>query len=53
MGGGVVNPVWRSSPASRRLKNALAGRELDLDLELLELDQHQQKLFDQNRAGLH
>ncbi|CAN6358405.1 unnamed protein product [Urochloa humidicola] len=40
-----VNPAWPSSPASR-LKTALAGRELDFDLELLALDQYQQKLFD-------
>ncbi|CAN6349588.1 unnamed protein product [Urochloa humidicola] len=43
---GGVNPAWPSSPASR-LKTALAaGRELDFDLELLALDQYQQKLFD-------
>ncbi|CAD6334772.1 unnamed protein product [Miscanthus lutarioriparius] len=46
MGGGLLNPAaWPSSPASR-LKTALAGRELDFDLELLALDQYQQKLFD-------
>ena len=37
-GGGMLNPAWPSSPASR-LKNALAGRERDFDLELLALDQ--------------
>ncbi|PAN17056.1 hypothetical protein PAHAL_3G104600 [Panicum hallii] len=42
---GMLNPAWPSSPASR-LKTALAGRELDFDLELLALDQYQQKLFD-------
>ena len=52
MGGGMLNPAWPSSPASR-LKNAFAGRELDFDLELLALDQYQQKLLDQDRAGLH
>jgi hypothetical protein len=52
--GAMLNPAWPSSPASR-LKTALAaGRELDLDLELLALDQYQQKLFDKvssPRAG--
>ncbi|KAL6594620.1 hypothetical protein ACP70R_048358 [Stipagrostis hirtigluma subsp. patula] len=43
--GGMLNPAWPSSPASR-LKTALGGRELDFDLELLALDQYQQKLFD-------
>ncbi|KAL6864740.1 hypothetical protein ACP4OV_015891 [Aristida adscensionis] len=51
---GMLNPAWPSSPASR-LKTALGGaRELDFDLELLALDQYQQKLFDKvssPRAG--
>lgn len=53
---GMLNPAaWPSSPAAR-LKTALAGRELDFDLELLALDQYQQqqKLFDKvssPRAG--
>ncbi|KAG2616169.1 zinc finger CCCH domain-containing protein 33-like [Panicum virgatum] len=42
---GMLHPAWPSSPASR-IKTALAGRELDFDLELLALDQYQQKLFD-------
>ncbi|KQK07846.2 zinc finger CCCH domain-containing protein 33 [Brachypodium distachyon] len=40
---GMLNPAWPSSPASSRLKTA---RELDFDLEMLALDQYQQKLFD-------
>ncbi|KAJ1261419.1 hypothetical protein BS78_09G028300 [Paspalum vaginatum] len=49
----MLNPAWPSSPAAR-LKTALAGRDLDVDLELLALDQYQQKLFDKvssPRAG--
>ncbi|XP_066360545.1 zinc finger CCCH domain-containing protein 33-like [Miscanthus floridulus] len=49
MGGGMLNPAWPSSPASR-LKTALAGRELDFDLELLAFDQYQQKLFDKGSS---
>ncbi|WVZ96059.1 hypothetical protein U9M48_041742 [Paspalum notatum var. saurae] len=41
----MLNAAWPSSPAAR-LKTALAGRDLDVDLELLALDQYQQKLFD-------
>ncbi|KAF0923076.1 hypothetical protein E2562_003305 [Oryza meyeriana var. granulata] len=43
----MLNPAgaWPSSPASR-LKTALGARELDFDLEMLALDQYQQKLFD-------
>ncbi|KAL5202708.1 hypothetical protein ABZP36_013660 [Zizania latifolia] len=41
----MLNPGWPSSPASR-LKTALGARELDFDLEMLALDQYQQKLFD-------
>ena len=41
----ILNPAWPSSPGSR-LNTALAGRELDFDLELLALDQYQQKLLD-------
>ncbi|XP_062230652.1 zinc finger CCCH domain-containing protein 33-like [Phragmites australis] len=42
---GMLSPSWPSSQASR-LKTALGARELDFDLELLALDQYQQKLFD-------
>ncbi|KAG8067041.1 hypothetical protein GUJ93_ZPchr0005g15729 [Zizania palustris] len=41
----MLNPGWPSSPVSR-LKTALGARELDFDLEMLALDQYQQKLFD-------
>lgn len=41
----MMSPAWPSSPASR-LKTALGARELDFDLEMLALDQYQQKLFD-------
>ncbi|CAM0958116.1 unnamed protein product [Alopecurus aequalis] len=47
---GMLNPgAWPSSPASR-LKTA---RELDFDLEMLALDQYQQKLFDKVSNGAH
>ena len=41
---GILIPPWPSSPGSR-LNTALAGWELDFDLELLAFDQ-QQKLLD-------
>ncbi|KAM0876749.1 hypothetical protein ACQ4PT_035967 [Festuca glaucescens] len=47
---GMLNPgAWPSSPASR-LKTA---RELDFDLEMLALDQYQQKLFDKVSNSAH
>uniref|UniRef100_A0ACD5W2P6 Uncharacterized protein n=1 Tax=Avena sativa TaxID=4498 RepID=A0ACD5W2P6_AVESA len=49
-GMGMLNPgAWPSSPASR-LKTA---RELDFDLEMLALDQYQQKLFDKVSNSAH
>ncbi|KAM3406811.1 hypothetical protein ACQJBY_000715 [Aegilops geniculata] len=47
---GMLNPAgWPSSPVSR-LKTA---RELDFDLEMLALDQYQQKLFDKVSNNAH
>ena len=37
---GILIPAWPSSPGSR-LNTALAGWELDFDLDLLALDQYQ------------